>query len=267
MATRAAPLPALPLDVRLMNAVSRAVFMLALGVLAAAGVAWLLRSPWFTIRAIELHGDLQRNSPATVRANTVPKLSGNLFSVDLAAAKKVFEGVPWVRQAVVRRVWPNRLAVRLTEHQPAARWSSDDGNERLVNLQGEVFEANVGDVEADGLPLLGGPDGTAAEVLAMYRTLDAIFQRIDRRVEELTLSGRGSWHTELEDGAVIELGRGSAAEVARRTERFAATLAQVTGNYRNADLLRADLRHAGGYAVKLRGWSEADPPPAERRQP
>ena len=39
------------------------------------------------------------------------KLKGNFFTLDLAEAKRVFESVPWVRQAVVSRVWPNRLTV------------------------------------------------------------------------------------------------------------------------------------------------------------
>jgi hypothetical protein len=39
----------------------------------------------------------------------------------------------------------------------------------LINSFGEVFEANVGDVEADDLPHLSGPAGQSAPLLAMYR--------------------------------------------------------------------------------------------------
>lgn len=255
----AAALRPLPRDIRLMNGVSLAVFALALAVLIAAGVLALWRSPHFAVRAIELHGDLTRISAATIRANTVPRLSGNFFSLDLAQARQVFESLPWVRRAVVRRVWPNRLAVHLQEHQPVARWVGDDGSERLVNQQGEVFEANLGDVEGDGLPLLSGPEGSAAALLDMYRRTDALFQRLERGVESLSLSGRGSYRVELEDGAVIEMGRGEPAEVLARTERFVATVSQVTGHY-HAPLLRADLRHPGGFAVRLRGVTVAEGP-------
>ena len=258
MATRAGSLrAALPGDVRLMNGVSLAVGMLTLGLLLTAGVMWLARAPWFTIRAIELHGDAQRNSAATIRANTVPRLQGSFFTLDLKQAQRVFESVPWVRKAVVRRVWPDRLAVRLEEHQPAARWASADGTERLVNVQGEVFEANLGEVEGDALPLLSGPDGSSAQVLQMHQRLQRSFARLERRVMLLELSGRGSWSLALDDDAEIELGRGTPDEVVARTERFAGTLTQVTQHYK-APLLAADLRHPGGYAVRLRGVTTSD---------
>jgi cell division protein FtsQ len=258
MVARAASLrAALPGDIRLMNGVSLAVGIIALGVLLSAGVMWIARAPWFTIRAIEIQGDAQRNSAATIRANTLPRLQGSFFTLDLKRAQRVFESVPWVRKAVVRRVWPNRLAVRLEEHQPAARWASADGNERLLNVQGEVFEANLGEVEGDALPLLSGPDGSSALVLQMHQRLQRSFARLERQVVLLELSGRGSWSLALDDDAEIELGRGAADEVVARSERFVSTLTQVTQHYK-APLVSADLRHPAGYAVRLKGVTTSD---------
>lgn len=242
----------LPTDVRLMNGVSTAVYAVVGLTLAAAGVLWLARAPWFPIRAIQLEGDLQRNSVTTIRANTTPRLAGNFFSFNLGKARQAFESVPWVRHAVVRRVWPDRVAVRLEEHRASALWEAEDGNERLVNSFGEVFEANVGDVEDEDLPTLAGPEGSAARVLAMLQRLKPLMQGIDREVMELRLSGRGSWRVELDGETAVELGRGSDDEVLARTERFVRTLAQVTGTFR-APLQYADLRHPDGYAVRMRG--------------
>ena len=86
--------------------------------------------------------------------------------------RRAFESVPWVRHAVVRRVWPNRLRVQLEEHRPVALWGGETGSEKLVNSFGEVFEANLGDVEDDDLPRLVGPDGSSAQVLAMLGRID-----------------------------------------------------------------------------------------------
>jgi cell division protein FtsQ len=256
---------ALPSDIRLMNGVSTAVFAIAGATLLAAGVLWLARAPWFPIRAIQLEGDLQRNSVTTIRANTTPRLAGNFFSFDLGAARQAFEAVPWVRQAVVRRVWPDRVAVRLEEHRAAALWQSADGNERLVNSFGEVFEANVGDVEDEDLPLLAGPDGSSVRMLAMLHRLQPLMQGIDRELRELHLSGRGSWRAELDGDVVIELGRGSDEEVLARGERFVRTLGQVTGRFR-APLQAADLRHPDGYAVRLRGITTTTAASAPQRR-
>jgi len=213
---------------------------------------WLSKLPSFALRTIRIDGELTRSSLATIRANAAPRLAGNFWSFDLQAGRAAFESVPWVRQAVVRRVWPNRLVVTLHEHHAAALWSGDDGNDRLVNREGEVFEANVGDVEDDGLPRFAGPVGTSAQMLAMFRKLAPTFAQIDAGIETLKLSRRGSWRAELDTGAVVELGRGSEDELVARTERFVRTLAQVNERFQRP-LEYADLRHADGYAVRLKG--------------
>jgi cell division protein FtsQ len=203
-----------------------------------------------------VQGELTRNSAPTIRANALPALAGNFFSIDLAQAQRAFEQVPWVRRAVVRRVWPNRLVVQIEEHRAAALWDArsggGEGAERLVNTHGEVFEANLGDVEDEELPLFAGPEGMSAPMLALWGRLQPAFAERGLAIGKLELSGRGSWRVELEDGASVVLGRGSEDELTARVERFLRTLAQVRGRW-NAALQYADLRHADGYALRLRG--------------
>ena len=76
-------------------------------------------------------------------------------------------------------------------------------------------------------------------------------------VEALALSSRGSWSLQLDSGAVVELGRGTPAEVLERTRRFVQTITQVTAKYARQPeaLVSADLRHGNGYAVRMRGVS------------
>jgi cell division protein FtsQ len=257
-----ASVDALPVDVRLMNAIAVVVFALALVAMAVLGFAWAARRPQFQFSDVRLEGDLQRNSVTTVRANAMPHLAGNFFTMDLGRTRAAFEQVPWVRHAVVRRVWPDKLVVALEEHQPVALWEGDENSDKMVNSHGEVFEANVGDVEDDSLPQFAGPEGTSTQVLEMYRRLQPMFAQLDAEVTTLRLSGRGSWKVELDDGAAIELGRGTPDEVTERTTRFIRTLPQVLHKF-NAPLESADLRHAEGYAVKLKGLSVA----ADAKQP
>lgn len=242
----------MPFDIRLMNGVATALFVLVLLGLLAAALLWLARAPALSIRSIQLEGDLQRNSVATLRANATPRLAGNILSIDLDKARAAFETVPWVRQATLRRIWPDRLAVHLSEHHPVALWLGEDGNERLVNDFGAVFEANLGDVEDERLPQFSGPDGSAAAMLALYRRLQPLFAAYQLQPEALQLSGRGSWRLELDTGASVVLGRGSEDELVARSDRFLRTLGQITGRFQR-DLEHADLRHADGYAVRLRG--------------
>jgi cell division protein FtsQ len=255
-----------PADVRVMNQVASSVFVLAALAALVAGVWWLMRSPLFPIRGIELEGDVQRSSVSTIRstvqggAGTGTALAGNFFSIDLSSARGAFEAVPWVRRAVVRRVWPDHLAVQLEEHRAAAFWEGTNdvqSSEKLVNSHGEVFQANLGDIddkEQEELPVLAGPDGSAAQMLALHRRLQPLMAKLDLSIDKLSLSGRGSWRAELDSGAVVEMGRGSEDELVARAERFVRTLHQAVAEYPQP-LEYADLRHADGYALRLRGVS------------
>lgn len=91
---------------------------------------------------IVVQGELVHNNAVTLRANVAPHLVGNFFTV--GCAREAFEQVPWVRRAQVRRVYPGSLRVELQD-DAVAYWGPDTGS-ALVNSQGEVFEANVGDV-------------------------------------------------------------------------------------------------------------------------
>ncbi|RYF60097.1 MAG: FtsQ-type POTRA domain-containing protein, partial [Comamonadaceae bacterium] len=232
---------------------------LALGVLVA-GAWWVLRYPGFAVSRIVVQGDLVHNNAVTLRANVAPHLAGNFFTVDLRAARAAFEQVPWVRRAEVQRVYPGSLLVQLQEHDAVAYWGPESGS-ALVNAQGEVFEANVGDVEQEGLPRLLGPAGSSPEVLQMYAVLTPVFKPLGLDVDTLELTGRGGWRVTLDSDAVIELGGGTREEVVQRTQRFTRTLTQVAGQYgRRVDALEsADLRHAGGYALRMRGVSTVTP--------
>ncbi|MEP6792623.1 MAG: cell division protein FtsQ/DivIB [Ramlibacter sp.] len=243
-----------PFDVKLMNLTASVLFSACGVLLLAAGMWWLVRNPVFAVGGITVQGDTVHNSAVTLRANVAPQLAGNFFTVDLAQTRDAFQAVPWVRRAIVRREFPNRLRVSLQEHKAVAFWGAD-GESRLVNSFGEVFEANTGDVEQDDLPRLAGPDGESAQVLAMYRAIKPLFEPLDLAPDKLALSGRGSWSTELDTGAAIELGRGGVDEVVARTQRFVQTLTQVTSRYgrRPEALLSADLRHGDGYALRIRG--------------
>lgn len=244
----------LPMDIRLMNAAA-SLLLVAGGLMClAAGVWWLARLPVFALQAIAVEGEVTRNNPLTLKTNVVPHLNGNFFTLDLAQAREAFEAVPWVRTAVVHREFPNRLRVRLLEQQPLALWG-EEGSSTMLNQQGEVFDANVGEVEAESMPRLKGPDSQSREVLAMYRTLRPVFQAVDMDMDELELTARGSWRVLTAQGTVIELGRGQPQELVERLQAFLRSVGQIAARYGRTlkSLAAADLRHKDGYALRLHG--------------
>jgi cell division protein FtsQ len=245
-----------PLDVKLMNLTATLLLLGFVLLGLGTGGRWLANHPVFAIRGLTVLGDISHTSALTLRAHVGPQLSGTFLTVDLNAVRQAFETVPWVRRAVVQREFPNRLRVILQEHQAVAYWG-DEGESTLVNRQGEVFEANLGEIEQDDLPRLDGPVERSAEVLAMYRALQPLFEALDLQIDQLALSGRGNWHLQLTSGAGIELGSGDTEQVANRARQFLGTVAQVAVHHgRKLDALEmADLRYAQGYALRLRGVS------------
>jgi cell division protein FtsQ len=245
---------ALPLDIRLMNMAAASLLAMSMVLVLGGGAWWLLRHPAFAIQAITVQGEVTRNNAITLRANVVPHLQGNFFTIDLERTKQAFEAVPWVRGAVVHRDFPNRLRTVLVEHEPMALWGDESAN-KMVNQQSEVFEANVEDVDIDKLPRLKGPDAQSQTVVQMYRHLLPMFEATDMGIEQLELTPRGSWRVLTDRGAQLELGRGSEAEITAQVQVFFKTLSQVTARYGRTPtaLAGADLRHKDGYALRLRG--------------
>ena len=84
-------------------------------------------------------------------------------------------------------------------------------------------------------------------VFAEPRPAPATGQAVVLYDDDIVLAG--GWIT------AVELGGGTADEVAARLSRFVQTLTQVAGRYGRTPLAleSADLRHADGYALRLRG--------------
>jgi cell division protein FtsQ len=256
----------LPIDVRLMNAAAAALLLLAAAGALVFGALLLVRHPAFNVSKITVLGDTQHNSSATLRANVLPKLSGNFFTLDLRQAQRAFEQAPWVRSAVVQRDFPNRLKVKIEEHEPMALLGAE-ADSLIVNKFGEVFVANAGDI-TQALPRLIGPEAQAAQMLRMVQSIEPLIEPLDLWVEQLELSGRSSWRATLDNGAVLELGRGDEVEVLAVLKRFTQALTSTAAQWGRSvqDLEYADLRYPSGFALRMRGVSIQTSPPASPKR-
>jgi cell division protein FtsQ len=244
------------MDVRLMQWTSGLMFALAFIMCVASGIGWLLRHPAFSIQGITVRGNVTHSNAVTLRANVLPQLTGNFFTLNLLQARQAFEQIPWIRSALVRREFPNRLSVTLDEFHPVAQWGTE-GDGRFLSVEGAVFEVNADDVDSDALPTLKGPESQAKTVLEMYQYLKPLMAKMDITLDRLELSQRGSWSAQLESGASLELGGGTQQELGERLNLFSKTLTQVTSRYgrTTSSLLSADLRYESGYALRLQGVS------------
>ena len=243
---------ALPFDIRFMNWVASALFLGVVVAALGAFALWVARYPSWTLSRIVVDGEVEHQNEVTFHAYLAPHLRGSFLTQDLQEIKRLFETVPWVREAVVRREFPNRLRVTLREHEVAAWWGEAGGGQ-LVNLQGEVFEAHSDENPAQAWPELAGPDGRSAQVHALYRELRPVFEPLGQVLVRLELGVSGNWQAKLDGGTVIELGRGEPAELIGRARRFSSTVPQLLARYDGRGIESADLRYPDGYAVRMHG--------------
>lgn len=255
-----------PLDVKLMNWLASGLFVAFVALGLGSFGWWLANWPVWSVGGITLVGDVTHQNAVTVRAHLASRLSGSFLTVNPQEVKALFETVPWVQQAVVRREFPNRLRVSIQEHEATAWWG-ESGSGKLVNMQGQVFEANPDDPQAENWSELAGPPGQSAQVYALFRQLQPVFAPLKREIQRLELDARGSWRVRLDNGALIELGRGEPAELMTRVTGFVRSVPQLTQRYGGRDLESADLRYPNGYAVRMRGVTTLTDEQAGKKQP
>lgn len=196
-----------------------------------------LRSPLWPVRDVTVQGKLDHTSRAEIEEVLRGRVAGNFFSVDVVEVRNALEGLPWVRRAAVRRVWPDRLEASLEEHVALARW----GERSLVNTFGERF---AGSSEAK-LPRFSGPPRSEGEVARRYARFGEIVAPLGTRVEEIILTPRLAWQLKLDNGVRLALGRDAdAAET--RLERFVRTAARGMARYDYVD-----LRYPNGFALRM----------------
>lgn len=257
----------LPFDVRLMGWVANTLFMgfVALGL--GSAFLWAANHPVWTVRGITVVGDVEHQNAVAFRAQIASRLQGSFLTLNLQEVQQLFEAVPWVRQAVVQRTFPNRLTVTLQEQQAVAWWG-EAGGDQLVNAQGEVFEASPDDTESSRWSELVGPDGQSQQVYALFQLLQPVFASVNRTVERLELNNRGNWRLRLDSGTQVDMGRGTQAELLARVHSYIATASQIKQRYGARGIETVDLRYPNGYAVRLQGvTTTADKPKGTAPQP
>ena len=221
-----------PLRKRLVPAIAGMAAMALLAWGAWYGFATVVSQP---VKRVVFAGDLERLPRADLEA-----LSQSIQSAPGASLESIREAarrVPWVREAAVRRLFPDAVEITFAAHQAFAHWN--DG--QLVSRDGVVFTAR----DARSLLRLRGPEGSAPEVTRAYAGVSAALAPLGSAVTEFRLSSRGAWHATLASGLTIALGRG---DWRPRAERFAAAWPRLAPEARAAE--HADLRYPNGFALR-----------------
>lgn len=216
---------------------------LALVLLLAAAVIWLLNPHNLPLRTVRVEGVLVHVTPEQIRAAVAPFAGQGFVHIDIAQVRAALERLPWIYSVQVTRSWPDALLVAVQEQKVLARW----GDGGLVNVQGDVFRPQAPQTD-DRLPLLQGPPGTSAALAMQFAAMRRLLVPLGLAITRVTMDDRRAWSLMLADGVQLMLGR---SDQAARIERFVHAYPQVLAP-RIATVARVDLRYTNGFAVQWR---------------
>ena len=123
---------------------------------------------------------------------------------DVAPIQAQIEALPWVKGAIVRKMWPNRLSIWVSEYQPVAFWNQN----QFVTLDGIVFQLPSVRLIAKNLPYLGGPDYQSLKVIETWNQIYVNLKSNNIMAKGVNIDDRGAWQVQLDNDIVLKLGRG-----------------------------------------------------------
>ena len=214
--------------------------MVALGV-AVPIVAGVVTLP---VRSAQISGEFVRVSKADIERAVAPLLVSGLLRVDVEALRRAALAVPGVREATVRRVWPDRVEIFVIERVAIARW----GGGGLIEVDGTHFSPAHGGQPAGALPLLTGPEGSEQRVLDLHIALDRMLAPFGMKPVATELTPRGVLYATLADGPRLVM---RPEAVGSSAASYARVLAEISAG-RLHEVERVDFRYPSGFAVRMR---------------
>lgn len=226
--------------------------LLFIGFITHATISWMLDEKRLPLSKLVLQGELQYVSGKDIQL-ALKRMDnvGTFMSQDVNELQEAIVELPWVSQASIRKQWPDLVKIYLVEHKASAIWN---GN-ALLNMSGDVFNADVAELEEDRVKLYG-PEGSSRNVLTTWQTVNPMLKTLGLEVSSLVLNDRYAWQIILDNGIRLELGKESLIE---RIERFISLYYRLGNESQRVSYV--DLRYDTGAAV---GWFPEDELDQER---
>ncbi|HEY1844246.1 MAG TPA: cell division protein FtsQ [Buttiauxella sp.] len=174
---------------------------------------------------------------------------GTFMTQDVNIIQQQIERLPWIKQASVRKQWPDELKIHLVEYVPIARWN----DQHMIDAEGNSFSVPAERTGKQTLPMLSGPEGSEGEVLQGYHAMGEVLAKDKFTLKEAAMTARRSWQLTLNNGIKLNLGRG---DTMKRLSRFVELypILQQQGQADGKEVSYVDLRYDSGAAV---GWQPA----------
>lgn len=237
--------------------IARHVLHLLVLALLVGALLWgwrCIQDPWnFPLKVVKVDGEMTHLKPQAVQLAVDERLRGSFFGVALDDVLRGLTDLAWVRDARVRREWPDKLHLWVDEHKPLALWRGDgvltaDGS--LIYPESKRDE----DSTLQNLPALSGADGREMALWTEFNQYGQALQPKGLRVLALREDQRGSQVLVLDGGLTLRLGR---EDIEKRLHRFVDVFDKTLAP-RIADVEEVDLRYANGFSVRMRAAQDAE---------
>ena len=161
---------------------------------------WLARSVKLGVTVVTVSGATHM-SESRILAIAGIDASRSLPFFDVAQAKARLEADPLVKQASVRKLYPNQIVIEIVERTPYAAWQKD-GDVSAIAADGAPID-EVSDGRYADLPFVVG-EGANGRVREYVGILDAM-DELKPRVEAGVLVGERRWNLRLKSGVDLKL--------------------------------------------------------------
>jgi cell division protein FtsQ len=152
------------------------------------------------IQKIEITGQSQTSEVDIIHALGIGSFP-SLVTFDVDGGRAGVAALPWIKEATIKKLYPDTLQVRVVERQPFAIWQHDE-KIALVDRDGALITDDVGEDFAK-LPFVVG-DGAASRA-GEYAELIAGVPSLKQRVHAGVLVAGRRWNIVLDNGVQLLL--------------------------------------------------------------
>ena len=200
-----------------------------------------MASSGFGISAIDITGQAV-TSEADILSTLAIVPHTSLLGFDAEAARKRLLALPSIESASIRKAYPDRLIVEVTEKTPVARWTVD-GTTYLVDANGKRLVTVPSEANAD-LPLVIG-QGAGDDAAVIVRALK-MHPLIGKGVAALSRIGDRRWDVLYDTGLRLQLPETGVTQALNRLDDL-----EREHKILERDLSRIDMRVEGSILVRL----------------
>ena len=246
---------------KVMNSISIFIFVGLVFYVSYLFFSMVLSHSYFDLKNVILV--VENNKTPNVKKEDIYKiinesLNGTALNTDLEQISFRILNNLWVSDVVVRRIWPNKMLVRVKENKVVAVFNkqtflTEDGNLTRIPLSEKSKIESNGDCR---LLELEGPMTAIPLMMKHAQLFGNSLSDIGLNLKTLRLTEQYSWEVETVSNLLLRFGVNySDSPISLRLKNFVRVYPKLKENFTNNlpsndRIKHVDLRYAQGFAVK-----------------